>query len=59
MARFKRRSVIKELQNSNWVRNLSGISTFALIEEFSLLFIALTPVQLSDQRDKDCVEINP
>jgi hypothetical protein len=59
MARFKRRSVIKELHNSNWVRNLSGINTFALIEEFSLLFMALTPVQLSDQRDKDCVEIDP
>jgi hypothetical protein len=44
MARFKRRSVNKELQNSNWIRNLSCINTSALIEEFTLLFMALAPV---------------
>jgi hypothetical protein len=51
MTRFKRRSS-KELRNSNWIRNLFDINTSALIEEFTLLFMALTPVQLSDQRDK-------
>jgi hypothetical protein len=52
MTRFKRRSVSKELHNSNWIRNLFDINTSALIEEFTLLFMALTPAQLSDQRDK-------
>jgi hypothetical protein len=50
-ARFKSRSVHTELKNSNWIRNLQDINTFELLEEFTMLFLALNPVTLSQEND--------
>jgi hypothetical protein len=49
LARFKKRSVSKELHNSNWIRNLQGIHTTEQLEEFTLLFMALEDINLNDQ----------
>jgi hypothetical protein len=51
-ARFKKRTMYTEINNSNWIRNLNNINSASLIEEFILLFMALAEVQLSDHRDK-------
>jgi hypothetical protein len=51
IARSKHRTVHKELHNLNWIRNLKDIKSTALMEEFILLFMALTGVELSDQQD--------
>jgi hypothetical protein len=48
---FKSRSVNKELHNDNWISNLANITTPSELEEFTLLFMALAPVQLSDMHD--------
>jgi hypothetical protein len=45
----KKRSVSKELHNSNWIRNLQGIHTTEQLEEFTLLFMALEDINLNDQ----------
>lgn len=50
-ARFKFRSVRQELQNFNWIRNLGPINTPALLEEYMLLFMALSSVALTEARD--------
>jgi hypothetical protein len=49
--RMKRRTIYKELQNLNWIRNVRDISSIALLEEFILLFMALSYVELSDHQD--------
>jgi hypothetical protein len=41
----------KELYNLNWIRNLKDINSTALLEEFLLLFMALSDVELSEQQD--------
>jgi dimeric dUTPase (all-alpha-NTP-PPase superfamily) len=41
----------KELYNLNWIRNLKDINSTALLEEFLLLFMALSDVELSKQKD--------
>jgi hypothetical protein len=51
VARMKGRTLYKELQNMNWIRNLRDINSSALLEEFILLFMALSDVELSDQQD--------
>jgi hypothetical protein len=51
-ARYKGRSVFTELQNQNWIRNLAGINSSALLEEFTLLYMALADVQLSEHKDQ-------
>jgi hypothetical protein len=51
LAMFKKRSVHAELQNSNWIRNLQDIHTPSQIEEFTMLFMALESVSLTDQED--------
>jgi hypothetical protein len=51
LARFKCISVAKELHNNNWIRNLSHISSSVQLEEFTLLFMALSEVQLGEQKD--------
>jgi hypothetical protein len=51
IARYKRRTVSKELHNDNWVRNLENIDSEILIEEFTMLFMALSNVTLNDQQD--------
>jgi hypothetical protein len=50
-ARFKARTVHSELTNQNWIRNLSGIDIASLLEEFTLLYMTLSLVQLSDHKD--------
>jgi hypothetical protein len=52
LARFKKRIVATELQNSNWIRNLGVINNPDVLEEFTLLYIALSTVVLNDQRDQ-------
>jgi hypothetical protein len=51
VARFKKRSIQTEMKNNNWIRNLQHISTSNLLEEFTLLFMALAEVNLTDQND--------
>jgi hypothetical protein len=51
IAKFKFRSVNKELHNDKWISNLANISTPSELEEFTLLFMALAPFQLTDQPD--------
>lgn len=52
LVRFKTRSVAKELSNLNWIRNCKGIDSPQLIEEFVLLFMALSDVVLTQQDDE-------
>jgi hypothetical protein len=51
-ARFKFRTVGKELQNFNWIKNLKAINTENLMDEFVLLFSALSEITLNNDRDK-------
>jgi hypothetical protein len=51
-ARFKKTSAYTEINNNNWIRNLNNINSTSLIEEFILLFMALTEVNLSNDRDE-------
>jgi hypothetical protein len=51
-ARFKRRIVSTEMQNNNWFNSISGINTQELIQEYILLFLALSTVQLTDHPDE-------
>jgi hypothetical protein len=51
LARFKKISVYAEHQNSNWIRNVQGIHTPSQLEEFTMLFMALESVSLSNQED--------
>jgi hypothetical protein len=50
-ARFKCRSFSTELNHFNWIKNLIGINTTTQMEEFTLLFMALASVSLSEQPD--------
>jgi hypothetical protein len=45
-ARFKKRSVYKELQNRNWIRNVKGNSLAQQLDEYVMLFIAISSIQL-------------
>jgi hypothetical protein len=51
VARFKFRNVHIELTNDNWIRNLKNVTTPVQLEEFTLLFMALSSVTLNDQKD--------
>jgi hypothetical protein len=51
IAKFKSRSVSKELLNSNWIRNLGNVDSETLVEEFTMLFMALSNINLNDQQD--------
>jgi hypothetical protein len=52
LTRFKTRSVHTELTNPNWIRNLKEISTAAQLEEFTMLFMALSSIHLTDHKDE-------
>jgi hypothetical protein len=41
----------KELQNNNWIRNLIHISTPMQLEEFSMLFMAISDITLDTSND--------
>jgi hypothetical protein len=47
---MERRLVRSELHRSNWIRSLSSINTTTQIEKFSLLFMVISSVQLSDKK---------
>jgi hypothetical protein len=51
VARFKKRTVASEMNNDNWIRNLHQVSTPTQLEEFTLLSMALSGLQLNDQKD--------
>jgi hypothetical protein len=51
VSRYKRRNVNVELRNNNWIRNLRNINSADLSEEFTLLFLAISVVELSDKKD--------
>jgi hypothetical protein len=48
---YKYRTVHKELQNLNWIKNLRSLNTQELLDEFFLLFAAVSEVSLSEGRD--------
>jgi hypothetical protein len=52
LARFKTWNVHYELTNLNWIRNLKEITIAAQLEEFTMLFMVLSTVQLTDQNDE-------
>lgn len=52
VARYKKRSVAKELHNFNWIRNCQRIDNPQLVEEFTMLFMVLATVTLSNQADE-------
>jgi hypothetical protein len=49
---FKKRSVHCELKNNNWIRRLRKIDTSAKLDEYVLLFLAISSVALSDNKDE-------
>jgi hypothetical protein len=51
LARYNKRSVHTELQNLNWIRNIVGISSPERLDEFTMLFMALEPIQLNQEKD--------
>jgi hypothetical protein len=52
IAKFKKRLVHDEMRNDNWIRGLRNIHTTQQIEEFTMLFIALASVTLTNQEDE-------
>jgi hypothetical protein len=48
VARYKKRYVKTEMQGANWIRNLIDVTTFAQLEEFTLLFMPISSVHLSN-----------
>jgi hypothetical protein len=51
ISRCKYRSVFCELNNSNWIRNFKEPLTPELLEEFILIYMALSTTSLTNQRD--------
>jgi hypothetical protein len=51
-ARFKYRIVFTKLKKLNWIRNIRDISSPSLLEEFILLFMALSQVELTLEKDR-------
>jgi hypothetical protein len=49
-ARYRSKMVYRELQNSNWIRNIRQLNTETLLDEFVLLFSTLTEIQLNDKK---------
>lgn len=52
VARYKMRTVAREVRNHNWIKNCKKIDTPELIEEFALLFMALANITLTEQEDE-------
>jgi hypothetical protein len=51
ITRFNHRSVHDELKNLNWIRSLGEIHSTLLLEEFTFMFMPLSSMELSNQRD--------
>jgi hypothetical protein len=49
---YKNITVHCELRNNNWIRSLQNINTPAQLDEFVLLFLAISSVNLSNSRDE-------
>lgn len=52
VVRFKKRNVTTELRNFNWARNCTRLDSTILVEEFVMLFMALSGVQLRQEKDQ-------
>jgi hypothetical protein len=52
VARFKYRSVSKELQSNKWIRNIGPVDSAAKLEEYVMLYMTISTIILSDQHDK-------
>jgi hypothetical protein len=50
-AHFKYRTVHTELRSLNWIKNLRQVNMKTLMDEFILLFMALSEVHAMDQKD--------
>jgi hypothetical protein len=51
IARYKSRTVHKELERSNWIINLRNINNSSQLEEFTILFMAIVDVTLTDEEE--------
>lgn len=51
-ARFKFRTVAKELRNNNWITGLKELDSQILLNEFALLYTALNSVVLNNEKDR-------
>jgi hypothetical protein len=51
-ARYKQRMVSAELHNLNLVRSIRGIKNSIMLDEYIMLYIALSSVPLNDQLDE-------
>jgi hypothetical protein len=49
--RYKQRTVDKDLQQFNWIKNIGSIHSEELLDEFVLLFTVLNDVQLTEEKD--------
>jgi hypothetical protein len=52
IAKFKHRTVHTEMHNLNWIRNLQDITNVSQPEEFTNLFMTLSSVSLTQDRDQ-------
>lgn len=52
LARCKHRTVKKELTNLNWIRNLGDLHSQTLLDEFAMLYTALSDVVLTNEDDQ-------
>lgn len=50
-AKIKKRTVRQEIQNDNWIRNLQNIDNPVMLQEFVLLFMAISNITLTEERD--------
>jgi hypothetical protein len=50
--RFKRRTVAKEMQNDNWIKNLGQINNSYLLNEYIMLYMALSSISLTQEQDE-------
>jgi hypothetical protein len=51
IARYKKKNVHTEMQGARWIKNIGAINSTTLMEEYILLFLALSTLRLSDQED--------
>jgi hypothetical protein len=51
IAKFKHRAISIEMHNLNWIRNLQNISIVPQLEEFANLFMTLSTITLTQERD--------
>jgi hypothetical protein len=52
IARYKKRSVHTEVLNDNWIKSLGTINNPAQLDEYVMMFLAISSVTLTDRKDK-------